>query len=137
MTDKYSKLTNGTVISNESFIIDEPKVIEYLNSINDSSNNKLNSSSKNHIPPMCISALSLRGVISKLEIPGGTIHTSQELEFINIATIGEKLSCKANLVLNSTRGDWRFLTISMKVTNENGNTIMLGKSNIMLPINNK
>ena len=50
MTDKYSKLTNGTVISNESFIIDEPKVIEYLNSINDSSNNKLNSSSKNHIP---------------------------------------------------------------------------------------
>ena len=33
MTDKYSKLTNGTVISNESFIIDEPKVIEYLNGV--------------------------------------------------------------------------------------------------------
>ena len=50
---------------------------------------------------------------------------------------GEKLECIAKLILNSIRGDWRFLTIGINVTNKEGKNIMYGKSNIMLPHNNK
>lgn len=137
MTDRYSNIKTGTEISKESLIIDSNIINNYLNAINDSSRVELNELEKNFIPPMCIAALSLRGVINKLKIPGGTIHTTQELEFTNSAKTGEKLECIAKLILNSIRGDWRFLTIGINVTNKEGKNIMYGKSNIMLPHNNK
>ena len=95
MTDRYSNIKTGTEISKESLIIDSNIINNYLNAINDSSRVELNELEKNFIPPMCIAALSLRGVINKLKIPGGTIHTTQELEFTNSAKTGEKLECIA------------------------------------------
>ena len=84
MTDRYSNIKTGTEISKESLIIDSNIINNYLNAINDSSRVKLNELEKNFIPPMCIAALSLRGV-----------------------------------------------------TNKEGKNIMYGKSNIMLPHNDK
>ena len=133
MTDRYTNLKTGTEISKESFIIGKDQINDYLKALDDSSEDRLLNLYTRFIPPMCIAALSLRGVIIKLEIPGGTIHTAQEIEFKNSATVGEKLYCKANLILNSIRGDWRFLTIKINVTDQNGKDIMLGKSSIMLP----
>jgi len=133
MTDRYSNLKTGTEISKEFFVIDKDQVNDYLKALDDSSEDKLLNLYTQFIPPMCIAALSLRGVIIKLKIPGGTIHTAQEIEFKNSAIVGEGLYCKANLILNSIRVDWRFLTIQMNVTDQNEKPIMLGKSSIMLP----
>ena len=82
---------------------------------------------------MAIAALSLRGVINDLQIPGGTVHAGQELEFAYAVSVGDSLDCRATLVQNSTRGVWRFLVVRLQADNGSGRQVMQGKSTIMVP----
>ena len=66
---------------------------------------------KNTIPPTAILTLSLRDLVSKLELPDGTLHTGQEVEFINPANLNSVLCCTTTLLQNSVRKSIRILMI--------------------------
>jgi acyl dehydratase len=83
---------------------------------------------------MAVAALSLRGVVNELRIPGGTLHVGQELEFSGAISVGETVKCVATLVQNSVRGDWRFMVVRLEVADGNGRRVMNGRSTIMLPV---
>ena len=85
------------------------------------------------VPAMAVAALSIRGVVQDLQIPGGTLHAGQEFEFMSAVAVGSSLECAATLVQNSVRGDWRFLVIDCHVTDDNEADVMSGKSTIMIP----
>ena len=76
----------------------------------------------------------VRGVVNDLAIPGGTLHAGQELEFKAYVTVGDSLTCKATLLQNSVRGEWRFMVVQLGVENGEGREVMAGKSTIMLPV---
>ena len=127
----YSSLVPGQQISNQRIVLDEEKVSRYTDAVGDSS--VLSSDGRKLTPPMAVAALSLGGVINDLQIPGGTLHAGQELTFLSAVTVGETLDCKATLVQNSTRGEWRFLVVHMDVEDREGRKVMEGKSTIMVP----
>lgn len=83
---------------------------------------------------MALAALSLRGVIDDMGIPGGTVHAGQELDYRRAVTVGESVECKATVTQNSTRGEWRFLVVQLAVTGSDDRTVMEGKSTLMLPV---
>ena len=85
------------------------------------------------VPAMAVAALSIRGVVQDLQIPGGTLHAGQEFEFMSTVTVGNSLECAATLVQNSVRGDWRFLVIDCRVSDSDEADVMSGKSTIMIP----
>ena len=85
---------------------------------------------------MAVAALSLRGVVTDLAIPGGTLHAGQELKFIEPVPIGETLDCRATVLQNSVRGSWRFLVVGLEVVKSQGQKVLEGKSTIMLPASN-
>lgn len=85
------------------------------------------------VPAMAIAALSIRGVVQDLRIPGGTLHAGQEFEFMSAVAVGTSLVCSATLVQNSVRGDWRFLVVDCHVTDGDCTDVMSGKSTIMIP----
>jgi len=89
---------------------------------------------KNTIPPMAILTLSLRDLVSKLKLPSGTLHTGQEVEFINPANINSILSCTTTLLQNTVRKSTRILMIKLHVEDENKTQIMTGKTTLFTPL---
>lgn len=125
----YNSLIAGDVVSERSYNIDNRMIEQYITAVQDTSFQNDDS----FVPPMCISALSLRGAIEDLKIPSGTLHASQEITFIKPVSINQSLSCHAKISSNTLRGDWRFMAIVLSVTDMNEIEVMSGKSTIMLP----
>lgn len=128
----YSKLETGQELSNQSFILDAQAVGDYVAAVCDTSNPAASDGTP-LVPPMAIAALALSAVIGALQIPGGTIHASQELGFGAAVPVGAALDCRATLAQNSVRRGWRFLVVNIEATSEVGDVVMGGKSTIMLP----
>ena len=128
----YSKLETGQQLSGQSLTLDARAVGDYVAAVSDSSSPAAGDGTP-LVPPMAIAALALSAVINALQIPGGTIHASQELGFGASVPVGETLECTATLAQNTVRRGWRFLVVNMEATSGNGSAIMEGKSTIMLP----
>ena len=128
----YSKLETGQLLSRQSLTLDAKAVGDYVAAVDDRSNPAAKDGAP-LVPPMAIAALALSAVINTLQIPGGTIHASQELGFGAAVPIGASLNCTATLAQNSVRRNWRFLVVNMEATSESGSAVMEGKSTIMLP----
>ena len=108
-------------------------VSDYVTAVQDANDSLLDSSGDQLVPAMAVAALSIRGVVQDLRIPGGTLHAGQEFEFMSAVAVGSSLDCVATLVQNSVRGDWRFLVIDCHVTDGDSAAVMSGKSTIMVP----
>ena len=129
----YSELEIGTIVSKQSYLLDRESVQKYILAVEDSTNSTVAESS-NIAPPMSIAALSLRGVVNDLNIPGGTLHIGQELSFLKTVPVGMYLECEAVLSSNSVRGDFRFMVVDLSVRDDVKEHVMKGKSTIMLPV---
>ncbi len=128
----YSTLETGQELSKQSLTLDPDAVSKYIAAVDDTSNPTAEDGTA-LVPPMAIAALALSAVINALQIPGGTIHASQEIEFGSSVPVGAALDCIATLAQNSVRRDWRFLVVNMEATGSGGRVVMEAKSTIMLP----
>ena len=134
MSIDYSTLLPGQEISNQTYTLDSTAVSKYTEAVGDDSALCRDDDGREQVPPMAVAALSLRGVVNDLAIPGGTLHAGQELEFKDPVAVGEARACKATLVQNSVRGEWRFMVVRLDVEDGAGRKVLAGKSTIMLPV---
>ena len=133
MSLDYSELTPGKKISVQSYVLDNETIQRYIDAVGGNLPPPNDTVSLNLVPPMAIASLWLRGVIKELEIPGGTLHVGQELEFTQAARIGDRIECTATILQNTVRKDIRFMVVQLKVTNDVCQPIMLGKGTLTLP----
>ena len=103
MAVDYSKLTTGQIVSQHTYQLDEDMVGEYVAAVQDGSDLTVSEDGRKLAPPMSMAALSLRGVVQDLQIPGGTLHVGQEFEFAIAVPVGTTLECEATLAQNSVR----------------------------------
>ena len=108
----YSLLKTGNEISDQTYTLSKKEVDLYLEAVQDQSKREFDESGIELSPPMAIAALSLRGVVNDLQIPGGTLHVGQEMSFQNSVQVGETLRCIAFLASNNVRREWRFMVVS-------------------------
>ncbi|MAX04306.1 MAG: hypothetical protein CL883_03175 [Dehalococcoidia bacterium] len=125
----YSELKPDQIISTQQFSLDRPFIDDYLKSTSESTDGI----DTNFAPPMSLGALAVRAAITDLEIPGGTLHLTQEVEFFGPFPIGETISCSAKLLQNSVRAGMRILVIGLLIKNSAGLQLMSGKSTITVP----
>ena len=128
----YSKLETGQQLSSKSVSLSAKAVGDYVTAVEDASSPTASDGTP-LVPPTAIAALALSAVINALQIPGGTIHASQELGFCASVPIGSTVECTATLAQNSVRRNWRFLIVNLEATTEGGSVVMEGKGTIMLP----
>ena len=131
MTVDHASLEPGQTISNRRYTLDDAAVTRYVNAVGDRSG--LYETGDGVTPPMAVAALGLRGVVEDLRIPGGTLHTSQELEFLAGVAAGSELRCEADVMQNSVRGDRRFLVVDIRMDDADGRRVLNGKSTLVLP----
>ena len=135
-TIDYAALAIGQEVSRQSYLLDKKSVDLYMEAVQDNSPMDTpyeSADPPNLAPPMSVAALSLRGVVNDLKIPGGTLHVGQEMTYTKPVEVGEQLDCVAVLTSNNVRGDWRFMVVDLQVSNSAGKIVMGGKSTIMLP----
>lgn len=125
----YSELKPDQIISTQQFSLDRTFIDDYLKSTSESTDEIYT----NFAPPMSLGALAVRAAITDLEIPGGTLHLTQEVEFFGPFPIGETISCSAKLLQNSVRAGMRILVIGLLIENSAGLQLMSGKSTITVP----
>ncbi len=126
---EFEKLTPGYEFTSTSFKLDSKVIMDYLKATGDN-----NTYTEEKIaPPMLIAALAMSAMSANLEMPPGSVHVSQELEFNNIANIDEILISYARVKRKMERGQLHMLTISIDVENQKKNTVMSGETSFILP----
>lgn len=130
----YSELIPGQSISRRSYLMDRESIADYLAAVQDESGPINPSDGVDLVPPMSIAALSVGGVVKALQIPGGSLHVGQELDFVKAVLVGESLLCEATITQNSIRGGWRFMVLESEVRDSSGHSVMSGRSTVLVPL---
>ena len=127
---EYEKLTTGYEFTPTSFKLDSKVVMAYLKAVED--NNRIYEEAK-IVPPMAIAALAMAAMSTRLVLPPGAIHVSQEVAFINTANIDEMLISYAKVNRKVERGKFHMLTIGINVENQEKTTVITGETSFILP----
>ena len=127
-------LEKGQQFSAASFVLDEEAVARYLEAVEDEALPRLaQAEGKAWVPPMAVAALALRSLMEEMTLPAGSIHASQELEFVRTVEAGERVTCRAWLSHRSQRGGWWVLAVGMEGTDESGRPVLAGRLTVMVP----
>lgn len=129
----YSTLSTGQTVSHHVYRLDAETLDRYVDAVGDRSMDWGTDGGDGVVPPMSVAALSLRGIIEDLAVPPGSLHAGQELQFQGAVHVGEALECRATLVQNSVRGQWRYIGVQLAVEGDGGREVMTGKSTLVLP----
>jgi len=85
------------------------------------------------VPPMIVAARAFGTLSSIISLPPGSIHVSQELEFIGVVKAGENLTSYAKISRTQRRGKLHLLTVDLNVQNQDQETVLNGKTSFILP----
>ena len=132
MTVDYATLTAGQEVSNTTFVLDANTITRYIESVGGASGLRC-PPDPDLVPPMAIAALGLRAIINDLGIPEGTLHSSQDLAFLGPTFVGDKLTCRAAVKLNSIRRNSRFVSISLFIKDAGDREVMKGTTTLIMP----
>ncbi len=134
LTIDYSELTPGQSVSRRSYLLDREMIADYMSAVQDGSGHLSSRDGTTLAPPMSIAALSVGGVVKDLQIPGGSLHVGQEIDFVRAVPLGESLSCEVTVKQNSVRGGWRFMVLESEVRDSEGRNVMSGRSTVLVPV---
>ncbi|MFH1383218.1 MAG: MaoC family dehydratase N-terminal domain-containing protein [Chloroflexota bacterium] len=128
---EYEKLTTGYEFPPSSFTLDDKMVAAYLDAVEDAS--KVYEGG-GLVPPMAIAALAMAAMAQGIVLPPGTIHVSQELEFVRTVTVGETLTSYARVNRNQQRGKFHMLMVGINVLNQAKEIVVSGETSFILPL---
>jgi acyl dehydratase len=127
-------LEKGHQFSATSFVLDGVTVARYVEAVEDEALPRLaQAEDKAWVPPMAVAALALRSLMEEMTLPAGSIHVSQELEFVRAMETGEQIACRAWLNHRSQRGGYWVLAVEMEGADESGRSVLAGRLTVMVP----
>ena len=85
------------------------------------------------VPPMAVAAYAMAALAEHINMPPGTIHVSQELEFLKELTIEDTITSYPKVIRNQERGRLHMLAVELNVFNQHQQAVMTGKTSFILP----
>ncbi len=110
--------------------VTEEAVLRYLAAVGDDAGDY-----RQHrlTPPLALTAMALATLLEKLELPGGAIHSLQEVETCRGLAWGETVTGTATLQRPRQRGGLKFITASYVLTGGDGAAVQQGKTTVLAP----
>ena len=127
---EYSQLETGYEFPPSRYKVDYSSVAAYLRAVEDSSSLYQDTEL---VPPMAIAAYAMAALSESISLPSGTIHASQELEFIGTVDINDTLTSYARVSRQQSRGKFHLLSINFNVFNQRQQAVLAGKTSFILP----
>jgi acyl dehydratase len=127
---EYFQLTVGFEFPPQSYNMDADLVSLYLEATRDSSELFL---SGKLVPPMAVTAYAMNALSQAVALPSGTIHVTQELDFLKTVKVGDTIVCFSKVSRKVDRSGMRLMNIDLTVTNQSAETVLTGKVGFILP----
>ena len=127
---EYSQVEAGYEFPPASYKLDSSMVSAYLKAVEESSSLY---QTTELVPPLAVAAYAIAAIVSGISLPPGTIHVSQELEFIDTVGVGDTILCKAKVVKKQDRGGLHLMTVGLEVFSQDQKKVLAGKTGFVLP----
>jgi hypothetical protein len=121
----FSELSSGYEFPVASYVLDAALVSRYLEAVE--------SEGDGFVPQLAIAAYAMKAMMDVISLPSGAIHASQELEFFKSVAIGSEVKCRSRVVRKVSRSQMKMMVLEMDVLGEDGDTVQLGKTTVILP----
>jgi acyl dehydratase len=127
----YGELTTDYEFAPVGFQPDAEMVAAYLSAIE---GDKSTYEQDKIVPPMAIAALAMAAMSEGLVLPPGTVHVSQELQFLSTVSFNETLTSYARVNRKVARGKFHMLTVGINVLDQKQVTVLTGETSFILPL---
>ena len=91
------------------------------------------SSATNLVPPLAIVAYTIKVASQLIDIPPGSIHASQEVEFFKPVTIGSCVNCHTKVIEKISRANLNILVIGLGAFDQDGELVLSARTTLILP----
>ena len=85
------------------------------------------------VPPLAIAASAMTAVSKSIKVPPGSIHASQDFEFLKPVPVGTTVSCGGKMAQKLERGRLKLIGIELHALNEAQEIVLTGKATIAVP----
>lgn len=85
------------------------------------------------VPPLAIGAYAMTALAQSFSIPPGSIHASQEFEFLKIVPIGTTITCSGKIAQKIERGRLTLVVLEINVLNRDEEKVLSGKATVAVP----
>ena len=127
---EYYQLPVGFEFPARSYRLDTEAVALYLMAVGEASEIYVMG---DLVPPMAVTAFAMASLAQGATMPSGTIHVSQELEFLKLARVGDTITCYSKIGRKVERGGLHLMNTDITVLNQNQEKILTGKVGFVLP----
>jgi acyl dehydratase len=127
---EYYQLTAGFEFPPQSYVLDEKAVSLYLEATQE---NDILFRRDGLVPPMAVTAFAMSALSQSISMPSGTIHVSQELDFLKRVKVNDTITCLSKVSRKVERGGLRLMNTDITVVNQNRDTVLTGKVGFVLP----
>ena len=128
---EYQDMKAGQKFPSAEFQIDSTTVADYLKAVEE--DNAIYQDT-GLVPPMAVAALALKSLIDAISMPPGTIHVSQEFEFIDTVNTQDTLTSQASVSRIQERGKLHLISVDINVSNQEQKPVLAGKTGFILPV---
>lgn len=134
---QYSQLDIGYEFPSAHYNLDAKIISEYLKAIGESGSqygqpDKLQTLT-GLVPPTAITTYALTSLLQALSLPAGSIHVTQEIEFLKAVEIGTRITCQAKVSRKWERGKFNFLAIDLSILDQRKEPVQSGRASFILP----
>ena len=126
----FNSLETGFEFPSSSYRLDRVLVDKYIQAVSETSDLFTGTQL---VPPSAVAAYAQAALLEHIDLLAGTIHVSQDLEFLGRVSIGDEIITSARVSRKQERGKMRILNIELEVTNRNSEVVMKGKNSFILP----
>jgi acyl dehydratase len=127
---EYYQLFTGFEFPVQSYTLDSSLVSAYLEAVGENNDFYLN---EKLVPPMAVTAFAMASLSEGLTMPPGTIHVSQELDFLKPVKVGDTIACHSRVSRKVDRGGLRLMNTDITILNQNEETVLTGRVGFVLP----
>ena len=127
---EYAQLQTGFEFTPSVFTLDEGAIAAYIKATED--DNQLYH--EKIVPPMAVVALAMAAMADRFLLLPGTVHVSQQLDFVNTAKVGDNITSYSRVNRKIVRGKFHMLNIGIKVVNSENQIIITGEVGFILPL---
>jgi len=121
-------LKAGSGLKFTSFCLTKDIISKYKNAVEDTSIQQ-----SEFVPPLALAAFAMKTMSESMSLPPGSVHASQEFEFVKPVTTGTIINCQAKIAQKIMRPTLNIMVIDIEAVDSFQELILSGKVTVVLP----
>ena len=125
----FEQLVAGYEFPSISYELSESLISKYLEAVG----GQQHFLTSGIVPPLAIAAYAMSALSQSFSVPPGSIHASQEFEFLKLVPIGTTISCSGKIAQKVQRGKLQLVVLEINALNQDKEKVLSGKATIVVP----